>query len=139
MQCEKKRRVTLDGEALESSNNSYSATSDTEEFRFMYGVQTGEKGSHIVSVEDLSFGGIPYTISETEIKVVGSGIHRMADGNPDSIWEWVVFAIGYLLLTYLALQTEFRTHSHHPADRTNTASRYGDCRPARLDNRSHGR
>lgn len=104
--------VTFDGKMLESSGNGYSATNDTEEFRFMYGVQTEERGGHIVSVENLSFGGIPYTLPDTEIQVSGSGIRRMADGTSYSIWGWIAFAVGYLLLTYLALWLRFRKEAN---------------------------
>lgn len=107
----KRPTVTLDGEAMESAGHRYSGSNRIEEFQFMYGVDFANSGSRVVSVKDLSFGGIPYTMPDVEIEVAGSTKHRTESGGPDSVWSWLVFVGIYLLLTHLTLWLRFRKES----------------------------
>lgn len=101
--------VTLNGQVMESGGQSYSSINAEETFRFIYPARVAEGGSYIVSVSDLSFGGTPYQLPDTEIEIIGgSGKQRSRSGDAPSPWLWLIIAGAYMALVYTTLWLRFR-------------------------------
>lgn len=104
----KRSTVTLNGQQMEWGGHSYSAINEKEVFRFSYPARVANGGRYTLSVSELSFGGTPYHIPDTEIEIAGGRMHRSKSGNTLSTWVLLSVAGTYLLLGYLILWLRFR-------------------------------
>lgn len=103
----KRPTVTLNGQPMESGGHSYSSVNAEEEFRFIYPARVADGGRYTLSVSELSFGGTPYHIPDTEIEIAG-GMYSPKGGNAPSAWVWLIIAGAYMLFVYLTLWLRFR-------------------------------
>lgn len=104
----KRPTVTLNGQQMESGGHSYSSINAEEVFQFIYPARVADRGRYTLSVSELSFGGTPYPIPDTEIEIAGGGMYSPKSGNAPSAWVWLIIAGAYLLFAYLTLWLRFR-------------------------------
>lgn len=103
----KRPTVILNGQPMESGGYSHSSVNAKETFRFAYSASAADGGRYTLSVSELSFGGTPYHIPDTEVEIAG-GTYRPKSGDAPSTWVWIIITGAYLLFVYLALWLRFR-------------------------------
>ena len=100
---------------IEPTGRGISLSKEKEEYQFEYSGRAESGGDFTCSVENLTFGGTPYTLTNQLIKINTEGaIHTPGQStNSNSKWIGIIAAIAYIALIYLFLWLRF----HKEADK----------------------
>lgn len=105
--------LLINGRQIEPIGRSISTTNNTEKYQFHYYAQVNFEGSYTLSVENLSFGGISYTLPDREVAVAGGVMRSEArTDNSGNQFVWVGIGVGYVLFIYLLFWLRFRKESN---------------------------
>lgn len=104
--------LVINGNPVEPSGHGLSVSNGKEDYSFSYSVVFSDDGYYTATFQNLTFGGMPYQMEETEFAVGNPGKRAGGEAGKNSEGLVIAVALGYMLIVWLLFWLRF----HKEAD-----------------------